>query len=61
MLLFSVILTQAAGFAGVYASFFLDSAPAPTVVLILTAVFLIAFAWQQWRISRASKTIRDLR
>ncbi len=30
--------------AGVYASFFIDSAPAPTVVLILTALFVAAFA-----------------
>ncbi|ADO43731.1 metal ABC transporter permease [Ketogulonicigenium vulgare] len=29
---------------GVYASFYLDSAPAPTVVLILTVLFLAAFA-----------------
>jgi manganese/iron transport system permease protein len=29
--------------AGVYASFHLDSAPAPTVILILTAMFLLAF------------------
>lgn len=28
---------------GVYASFFLDSAPAPTIVLILTAIFVLAF------------------
>ncbi len=28
---------------GVYASFFLDSAPAPTIVLILTALFIVAF------------------
>jgi manganese/iron transport system permease protein len=30
-------------FAGVYASFFLDSAPAPTIVLILTVIFVLAF------------------
>ena len=29
--------------AGTYASFFLDSAPAPTIVLILTAMFVLAF------------------
>jgi manganese/iron transport system permease protein len=29
--------------AGVWASFHLDSAPAPTIVLILTALFLLAF------------------
>ncbi len=29
--------------AGVWASFHLDSAPAPTIILILTAIFLLAF------------------
>jgi manganese/iron transport system permease protein len=29
--------------AGTYASFFLDSAPAATIVLILTAIFILAF------------------
>ena len=29
---------------GVYLSFFIDSAPAPTVVLLLTAIFIVAFA-----------------
>jgi manganese/iron transport system permease protein len=29
---------------GVYLSFFIDSAPAPTIVLLLTAIFIVAFA-----------------
>ncbi|MBL9060247.1 MAG: metal ABC transporter permease, partial [Mangrovicoccus sp.] len=36
-------VTLAACLGGVYASFFLDSAPAPTIVLLLTAMFLMAF------------------
>ena len=46
---FAVMLLLAAGVAvtasllGVYLSFFLDSAPAPTVVLLLTLVFATAF------------------
>ena len=43
MLIVSVLVCAAALLAGTYASFFLDSAPAPTVVLILTAIFLVAF------------------
>jgi manganese/iron transport system permease protein len=46
MLLVAVAVTLAAGFVGVYLSFFIDSAPAPTVILILTAVFVVAFALQ---------------
>ena len=43
MLAVSVLVCLIAMLGGVYASFFLDSAPAPTVVLVLTALFLIAF------------------
>ncbi len=49
MLAMSVIVALVAGFSGIYASFWLDSAPAPTIVLILTAVFLLALGWQEVR------------
>ena len=56
MLVVSVVVCLVSMLGGVYASFFLDSAPAPTVVLILTAVFLIALvrrARQQRRVTAA--------
>ncbi|MEM7643494.1 MAG: metal ABC transporter permease [Pseudomonadota bacterium] len=43
MLAVSVVICLLAMLAGVYASFFLDSAPAPTIVLILTLLFVVAF------------------
>ncbi len=43
MLMVSVAVCTASMGIGTYASFFLDSAPAPTIVLILTAVFVAAF------------------
>jgi manganese/iron transport system permease protein len=43
MLMVAVGVTLVSGIAGVYLSFFIDSAPAPTVILILTAVFIAAF------------------
>ncbi|MFC3061622.1 metal ABC transporter permease [Paenirhodobacter populi] len=43
MLVVSVVVCLVSMLGGVYASFFLDSAPAPTVVLILTAIFIVAF------------------
>ena len=43
MLIVSVLVCMLSMFAGVYASFFLDSAPAPTIVLILTVIFVLAF------------------
>lgn len=43
MLPIAVGTTLISGFLGVYISFFIDSAPAPTVILILTLFFIIAF------------------
>lgn len=43
MLPIAVGVTMISGVLGVYASFYLDSAPAPTIILILTAVFIAAF------------------
>ena len=43
MLVVAVGVTLLAGFAGVYLSFFFDSAPAPTVILVMTAIFVAVF------------------
>ncbi|MCV2446379.1 metal ABC transporter permease [Paracoccus sp. DMF] len=52
MLAVAVAVCMAAMLIGVYASFWLDSAPAPTIVLILTGIFVLAFlrrlAQQRW-------------
>ena len=47
MLWVAVVVCLGAMLTGTYLSFFLDSAPAPTIVLILTAVFIIAFMRRQ--------------
>ena len=52
MLAVAVAVCMAAMLAGTYASFFLDSAPAPTIVLILSAAFAAAFA-NRMRLTRA--------
>ncbi len=58
MLAVAVAVCMASMLAGVYLSFFLDSAPAPTVILILTAVFLVAFARRTLQARRASGSAR---
>jgi manganese/iron transport system permease protein len=37
------MVTVFSGILGVYVSFFIDSAPAPTIILILTIIFIGAF------------------
>ncbi|MFN3133585.1 metal ABC transporter permease [Roseibium sp.] len=47
MLWVSVVVCMLSMLAGTYLSFFIDSAPAPTIVLILTAAFIAAFIRRQ--------------
>jgi manganese/iron transport system permease protein len=47
MLWVSVIVSMASMLLGTYASFFIDSAPAPTIILIMTALFIAAFIRRQ--------------
>ncbi len=55
MLIVAVAVCMAAMFAGTYASFFLDSAPAPTIILILTGMFIAALALRLARTRRTSR------
>lgn len=43
MLLVAVLVATLASFFGVYISFFIDSAPAPTIVLLMSLAFVVAF------------------
>ena len=45
MLWLSVLVSLLAMVGGLYASFYIDSAPAPTIILILAAMFIVAFVW----------------
>lgn len=54
MMALSAIIALVSSFAGVYACFFIDSAPAPTIVLLMTIIFIGVFVWQQIGIRRAT-------
>ena len=43
MMLLAVSIAVVASICGIYLSFFIDSAPAPTIVLLMTAMFIAAF------------------
>lgn len=53
MLVLAVVIAATASFAGVYLSFFIDSAPAPTIVLLLAGTFVAAFLVAARRTARA--------
>lgn len=48
-LLLAVLLSTISAFLGVYLSFFLDSAPAPTIVVLFTVIFIVAFIYSSLR------------
>lgn len=56
MLIVAVIVTLISGFLGIYLSFYLDSAPAPTIILILSGTFIVAFIWQTQRAQKQTRT-----
>jgi manganese/iron transport system permease protein len=49
MMLVAVLVAVVSSLIGVYASFFLDSAPAPTIVLLMTIVFIVVFLGKSWQ------------
>ena len=55
MLIVSVFVCVFAMFMGTYASFFLDSAPAATIVLILTMMFILAFSYRLYVTRKTSQ------
>lgn len=55
MLWVSVLICMGSMLLGTYLSFFIDSAPAPTIVLILTALFIVAFVRRQILTRHASR------
>jgi manganese/iron transport system permease protein len=59
MLVVAISVALLASFLGIYASFFIDSAPAPTIVLALTIFFIAAFLWTSLRQASASPKRRE--
>jgi manganese/iron transport system permease protein len=53
MMLLAVAVAAGCALLGVYLSFFIDSAPAPTIVLLLSLCFAMAYAIARRRIRRA--------
>lgn len=54
MLVTAVCVAAFSTISGIFASFWLDSAPAPTIVLMLTVLFVLAFIWRNLAARRLS-------
>lgn len=53
----AVSLSVITAFAGVYLSFYLDSAPAPTIVVLFAIIFIAAIIYSTWRDKRNENEI----
>lgn len=49
MLVTAVAVAVSSSLSGIYVSFFIDSAPAPTIVLIMSGIFILAFVRTLWQ------------
>ncbi|WP_319530018.1 metal ABC transporter permease [uncultured Cohaesibacter sp.] len=55
MMLIALVIGIGSSIFGVYLSFFLDSAPAPTIVLVMSVLFILAFVFSLWQTARMSR------
>ena len=49
MVAISVAMSVACSITGVYLSFFIDSAPAPTIIVLMTSIFVLVFFFSSLR------------
>lgn len=58
MMLTSTAVSLATSLVGTYLSFFLDSAPAPTIVVVISGLFIVVFANSSRQNSRSVEVQR---
>ncbi|NRB25325.1 metal ABC transporter permease [Shewanella sp.] len=57
MMLIALLISTLSSFLGVYLSFFIDSAPAPTIIMLMTLLFICVFFYSGYQTRRASATL----
>ena len=57
VMLLAIAIAMVTGFSGIYASFFIDSAPGPTIVVIYAALFVLAFIYVTLRDRRTQQAL----
>ena len=56
MTLLSLLISVTSSICGVFISFYIDSAPAPTIIMFLAATFIVVFSYQQWQLARITRS-----
>ena len=58
MLYLAVLISILCSIFGVYLSFFIDSAPAPTIIMLMSLLFIIVFTYQQINIKVRTRRLQ---
>lgn len=56
MLKLSLLISCSCSFLGIYLSFFIDSAPAPTIIVLLSLLFIAVFSYCSLKVNRLTKS-----
>lgn len=56
MLILSLVTSCSCSFLGIYISFFIDSAPAPTIIILLGLLFILVFSYCSFKIKRLTQS-----
>ena len=57
MVMVSVAISLCCSFLGVYSSFFIDSAPAPTIIMLMSTTFIGVFVFTSYRAKLTSRKL----
>lgn len=57
MMLIALFISTLTSFLGVYLSFFIDSAPAPTIIMLMTLIFICVFFYSGYQTRRTSSLL----
>ncbi|MBY3790330.1 metal ABC transporter permease [Photobacterium carnosum] len=54
MILLSLLISVVMSILGIYLSFFIDSAPAPTIIMLLSFIFIVVFVYNNYKEKQTS-------
>lgn len=59
MLKISVLTACSCSFLGIYLSFYIDSAPAPTIIVLFSLLFILVFSYQNIKIKKLTEGTQE--
>ena len=60
MMWLSVLISVTSSVLGVYSSFYLDSAPAPTIIMVMSLCFIVVFCYTSYRNKQIANRVGEV-